>query len=313
MKPWIESFFSDTSAKLEAFHPELLDALTQVRSHGRADEWDAVLASASPTVRAADYTADTVKLGSPRDDFTAALNALLPWRKGPFQIGSTLIDTEWRSDWKWQRVKPHLHDLSNRTVLDIGCGNGYHLYRMIGDGASFALGVDPTMLFNYQFGLMQNIATENHCHLLPLRSEQLPPFACFDTVFSMGVLYHRRSPIDHLTELLSFLRPGGQLVLETLIIEGGETTMLIPADRYAKMANVWCIPSPAMLEVMVSKVGFVDVTTVDVTTTTTEEQRATEWMKFHSLADFLDPADASKTAEGYPAPVRAIITATKPA
>ncbi|MEW8068099.1 MAG: DUF1698 domain-containing protein, partial [Candidatus Thiodiazotropha endolucinida] len=43
--------------------------------------------------------------------------------------------------------------------------------------------------------------------------------------------------------------------------------------------------------------------------TTIEEQRATEWMRFESLADYLDPADRSLTIEGYPAPRRAVFVA----
>ncbi|PMC22346.1 tRNA 5-methoxyuridine(34)/uridine 5-oxyacetic acid(34) synthase CmoB, partial [Klebsiella aerogenes] len=44
----------------------------------------------------------------------------------------------------------------------------------------------------------------------------------------MGVLYHRRSPLDHLWQLKDQLAPGGELVLETLVIEGDENTVLVP-------------------------------------------------------------------------------------
>ncbi|MFK7891671.1 MAG: DUF1698 domain-containing protein, partial [Granulosicoccus sp.] len=33
-----------------------------------------------------------------------ALEQLCPWRKGPFQFDTIAIDTEWRSDWKWERL-----------------------------------------------------------------------------------------------------------------------------------------------------------------------------------------------------------------
>ena len=55
----------------------------------------------------------------------------------------------------------------------------------------------------------------------------------------MGVLYHRRSPIDHLLELKGCLQTGGELVLETLVIDGGLGEVLVPENRYAKMRNVW--------------------------------------------------------------------------
>ena len=128
----------------------------------------------------------------------------------------------------------------------------------------------------------------------------------------MGVLYHRRSPMDHLQELKDCLRPGGQLVLETLVIEGRQGDTLVPEGRYARMGNVWFLPSCGTLLGWLRKLGFVDPEVVDVAVTSTDEQRSTNWMKFHSLKNFLDPEESSKTIEGYPAPMRAVVTAHAP-
>lgn len=314
MKTEAERFFKATIyTPIGEYHDQLRAALSsQTRHHGRADEWDAVIDQVPADTTPIRLDTDIVETGDVMVDYEPALESLKPWRKGPYQLGSTFVDTEWRSDWKWLRIEPHLASLKGRSVLDIGCGNGYHLFRMLGAGASMALGVDPTILFNYQFELIQRVSADNNAFLLPLRGEHLPAFKCFDTVFSMGVLYHRRSPVDHISELLSFLRPGGELVLETLVVEGDEQTILIPEDRYAKMANVWFIPSPQALARLVSRAGFCDVRVVDVSVTTTEEQRATRWMDFQSLPDFLSPDDGSKTVEGYPAPTRATLIATRP-
>ena len=311
----IDRFIAETTDTfLTPFHENLRAALSsETRLHGRAEEWDAALATVQSSTRASQFDTDTVSVGDPNADFEDVLSMFLPWRKGPFQVGKTLIDTEWRSDWKWQRISRHIQPLEGKQVLDIGCGNGYHLFRMLGAGADLALGIDPTILFNYQFSLLQKLSQPNRAYLLPLRSEHLPQFGGFDTVFSLGVLYHRRSPIDHLKELLSFAKPGGELVLETLIVEGDQNTLLIPRDRYAKMANVWFIPSTSMLELMLRRAGFIDVKTVDVNVTSLEEQRATRWMQFQSLEDYLDPTDKTKTVEGYPAPTRAVLVARKPA
>ena len=315
MRSEIDRFIAETTDTfLTPFHENLLAALSsETRLHGRAEEWDAALATVQSSTQASQFDTDTVSVGDPNADFEDVLSMFLPWRKGPFQVGKTLIDTEWRSDWKWQRISRHIEPLEGKRALDIGCGNGYHLFRMLGAGADLALGIDPTILFNYQFSLLQRLSQPNRAYLLPLRSEHLPQFGGFDTVFSLGVLYHRRSPIDHLKELLSFAKPGGELVLETLIVEGDQNTLLIPRDRYAKMANVWFIPSTSMLELMLRRAGFVDVKTVDVNVTSIEEQRATRWMKFQSLEDYLDPTDKTKTVEGYPAPTRAVLVARKPA
>jgi tRNA (mo5U34)-methyltransferase len=245
-----------------------------------------------------------------------ALMRLHPWRKGPYQIGDLRLDTEWRSDWKWQRVAPQLQALDGRLVLDVGCGNGYHCWRTALAGARRVIGIDPTALFLAQFLALRSLIgavdpqLARRVELLPLGIEDLPAgLGRFDTVFSMGVLYHRRSPIDHLLELRGALRSGGQLVLETLVIEGGEDALLVPRGRYAKMRNVWFIPSVAQLETWLHRAGFARIEVVDVTVTSVEEQRATAWMTFESLADFLDPADSSKTIEGHPAPRRAVVVA----
>ena len=149
-------------------------------------------------------------------------------------------------------------------------------------------------------------ALADRVHMLPLGIGPCPPVWAFDTVLSMGILYHR-SPIDHLLDLRGALRPGGQLVLETLVIDGEGDQVLVPEGRYAKMRNVWFIPTTAMLT-LARTLRFQKVRTVDVTPTTVEEQRSTAWMTFESLADFR-PADNRFTIEGHPAPVRAVLIA----
>ncbi|WP_420836537.1 tRNA 5-methoxyuridine(34)/uridine 5-oxyacetic acid(34) synthase CmoB [Aliidiomarina maris] len=242
------------------------------------------------------------------------LQQFKPWRKGPFDLFGMSIDTEWRSDWKWDRVAPHLDSLQDRHVLDIGCGSGYHLWRMKGAGAKMAVGIDPGQLFIMQFKAIQKYAPQaitNDVELLPLGVDDLPKLQVFDTVFSMGVLYHRRSPIEFLTQCRDQLRKDGQLVLETLVIQGDEYSVLMPEDRYAQMRNVWFLPSTAALCLWLRRCGFKDIQVVDLNRTSVEEQRATAWMENQSLVDFLDPKDTSKTIEGYPAPLRAVITARR--
>ncbi len=246
-----------------------------------------------------------------REQLETGLRGLHPWRKGPFHLFGVDIDTEWRSDWKWQRVAPHIADLSGRCVLDVGCGSGYHCWRMRGAGAATVVGVDPTPLFICQFFALQHYIQDHRVSVLPMGIEQVPPQLVFDTVFSMGILYHRRSPFDHLLQLKSLLREGGELVLETLVIEGDEHQVLVPGGRYARMGNVWFIPSTAAICRWLKKVGFSAVRCVDDTVTTTEEQRSTDWMRFHSLQDFLDPDDPTRSIEGYPAPRRAVFVAER--
>ena len=283
--------------------------------HGDMSKWLTAIESikffASPMCE----IAETVNLGysaSHPEKLIPHLQQLMPWRKGPFTLGDVSIDTEWRSDWKWQRVAPHLSDLTGRTVLDVGCGNGYFGYQMLGAGAKAVVGIDPMWLFISQFLVMREFAGNVPNFVLPLGIDDLPETVSgFDTVFSMGVLYHRKSHLEHLEKLKNLLCEGGELVLETLVLDTEDDEVLIPEKRYAKMRNVWAIPSLSNLQTWVKDAGFSDVRIVDVTKTSLEEQRVTDWMTFESLSDFLDPEDSTKTAEGHPAPVRATVIAKK--
>lgn len=288
--------------------------------HGKMAGWQAALSRLPNVIPSSINLSDKVQIGvaediapEDRDAFMTNLKAFHPWRKGPYELLGVDLNTEWHSDWKWDRLLPHIQALTGRKVLDIGGGNGYHGWRMLGAGAELVLGIDPTLVFVMQYQVMQRYIGESNHYVLPIGIEDLPEnLSCFDTVFSMGVLYHRRSPLDHLYELRACLRSGGELVLETLIIEGEEGVVLMPEGRYAKMRNVWFFPTIPTMKLWLRRCGFKEVRCVDINKTSIEEQRATEWMTFESLADFLDPNDHSKTIEGHPAPVRAIFTAIAP-
>lgn len=237
---------------------------------------------------------------------------LHPWRKGPFQIADVVVDAEWRSDWKWQRIEPLLPDLQGQHIIDIGSGNGYYLLRMLGLGAASVLGVDPSPLTCWQFESIKRYLPELAGWVFPAGIEQLPPgLEYFDMAFSMGVLYHRKSPIDHLQELAGLVKSGGYLLLETLIIEGDEQQVLVPKGRYARMRNVWFIPSTAALSLWLQRCGWRVVAVGEEYPTLPEEQRSTEWMRFESLPQCLNADNPELTVEGYPAPKRVAILAQK--
>lgn len=302
--------------------PEQLANAFDISKHGDLIRWQNQIENLPKIVpQFRDISADIIKLGN-ADEITPQLQmevreklqVFCPWRKGSFDVFGIHVDTEWRSDWKWQRLENHLSPLTNRLVLDVGCGNGYHCFRMLGAGAKRVIGIDPMLLNVMQFQIIKGFYDKNApVDVLPLGIEALPPkLNCFDTVFSMGVLYHRRSPIDHLFELRDCLKSGGELILETLVIDGELGDTLLPKDRYAQMRNVWFLPSCQTLVSWLERCGFQNVRVVDVTVTTIEEQRTTDWMKFHSLKDFLNPQNPAFTCEDYPAPKRAIVIANAP-
>jgi tRNA (mo5U34)-methyltransferase len=297
----------------------LAHRLQDAQRHGDLPRWQASLDLLPAQQPAHVDLSQSVLIGHPdeldsnqQQQLLMGLQGLHPWRKGPFSVFGVHIDTEWRSDWKWDRVSAHL-DLRGKRVLDVGCGNGYHMWRMWQAGAELVIGVDPNLLFLTQFEAIRRYLPDAPVWQLPFTLEELPePTGGFDTVFSMGVLYHRRAPLDHLLQLKACLRPGGELVLETLVIEGDEQQCLMPEDRYAQMRNVWFLPSVPMLERFLRRCGYEDVRCVDLNRTSVDEQRSTDWMRFQSLPDFLDPADAQRTCEGYPAPLRATLVARRP-
>ena len=284
---------------IDELGPLLRQRLTG-QTHGDWARWNQVVEDL-PALRG-----DTAQLRE-------CLMGLHPWRKGPLALDGVVIDTEWRSDWKWARVKDGIAALDGRKILDVGSGNGYYALQMRKAGAATVIGVDPTLLFAMQFLAINVFEQDPAVFILPCRLEETPPANnVFDTTFSMGVLYHQREPLKHLAQLRSTLRRGGQLVLETIYLPGDDLRAATPENRYARMRNVWSLPTVPQLAVWLQEAGYADIEVIDTSVTNLDEQRSTEWMTFDSLREALDPADPTKTVEGWPAPQRVVVTATVP-
>lgn len=263
--------------------------------------------------------ADRIRIGAAADldplvrrDLRELLMGFSPWRKGPFDLFGIEVDSEWRSDLKWNRIKNEMASLRGRRILDVGSSCGYYLFRMAAAQPALALGIEPYAPFYCQYLLLQRLIGHRDVHCLPVKLEELPPLEnYFDTLFHMGVLYHQRSPIDALKQLAGLLRSGGELVLETLVIEGEDELALSPSGRYAKMNNVFFLPTVHCLTGWLARAGFHHIRCIDLTWTSEQEQRRTDWIQTESLSEFLDPADLRKTVEGYPAPLRAMLLAER--
>jgi tRNA (mo5U34)-methyltransferase len=308
-----------------------------VLRHGDLPRW-AELLLALPSDRSTSCALDqdvvTVTGAASAEPLREALLGLAPWRKGPFDVRGVHIDAEWRSNLKWDRLRPAL-DWTGRSVLDVGSGNGYYALRAVGAGASHVVGIDPAVLACVQFA-----AVTRGCDLpavvLPLRLEDLPPLQHrFDVVVSAGVLGHRRDPLDHLRRLRPLLAADGTLLLDTLVIRDRQVEtarspedeaipeqasdhyapdyagVFRPGGRYAAMRNVYLLPTVPQLLDWLERTGFVQSTLLDESVTTRDEQRTTSWMPWQSLGDFLAPHDLSQTIEGHPAPCRAVVRARR--
>jgi len=267
-----------------------------------------------------DFSGDVVTIGGPdelpgreRQKVYKAMRDFMPWRKGPFEVFGIDIDAEWRSERKWNRVLPQLPDLQGKIVADIGCNNGYYMFRMAHHDPKLVIGFEPYLQHYFTFKTLNGFAgCENLvCELLGV--EHIGLFTkTFDVVFLMGILYHRSSPVETLREIRTAMKPGGVLIVESQGIPGKEAWALFPAQRYAKAPGTFFVPTGACLFNWLSRAGFAEVKIFFSHPMSDQEQRRTEWMVFESYGDFIDKADPSLTVEGYPAPIRIFARAENP-
>jgi len=266
-----------------------------------------------------DLSGPHVEFGSP-DDLSEVQKELLnqaiemlgPWRKGPFRLFGTEIDAEWKSNLKWDRIQDSLGELQGREILDVGCGNGYYMFRAAHGQPKSVLGLDPSVTFYCAFEMMQRFLQLKNLQYERLGVEHLYVFdQAFDIAMCMGILYHHRSPIEILRNLKQTLKVGGFAIIESQTIPGKGSIALFPEDRYAKARNVFFVPTRDCLVNWAKRSGFKNVEVVSHTQVTPEEQRSTKDMTWESLSDFLDPDDPNLTIEGYPAPFRTVIRAER--
>lgn len=259
-----------------------------------------------------DFTGDKVIIGHPdeinnteREQIRKNLREFMPWRKGPFSVFGIDIDAEWRSERKWNRVQPHLPDLRDKIVADIGCNNGYYMFRMIPEQPKLVLGFEPTVQHYYCFNSLNGIAGCTQLDIDLLGVEHLCFFKnTFDVIFLMGIIYHRPSPIDTLRDILTALKPGGTCIVESQAIPGEDSMALFPDSTYAKVPGTYFVPTANCLTNWMRKAGFTGVDCFDAHPMSSEEQRKTEWMVFESYSDFVSSENPKLTVEGYPAPWR---------
>ncbi|MDK2080490.1 tRNA 5-methoxyuridine(34)/uridine 5-oxyacetic acid(34) synthase CmoB [Aliarcobacter butzleri] len=235
---------------------------------------------------------------------------LIPWRKGPFKIFDLEIDSEWQSNIKYNLIRPYFN-LKDKIVADIGCNNGYYMFRMLEDCPKRLIGFDPSPLTLHQFEFINHFVKSDIVYEM-LGVEHLEFYNHkFDFIFMLGVLYHRPDPVGTLKSLARGLNSKGEILIDTFMIDGDDEICLTPNKRYSKIPNIYFIPTIPALKNWLERAGFENIEVLAATVTTSEEQRKTPWSFDESLEDFLDPNDSSKTVEGYPAPKRVYVKARK--
>ena len=244
------------------------------------------------------------------EEIEQAALLMKPWRKGPFQINEMFIDSEWQSHIKYNLLEPHFN-LKDKIVGDIGCNNGYYLFRMLSHNPKKLIGFDPSAIYYSQFQYINHfVKSEIIYELLGVEHVEFYEHK-FDVLFCLGVLYHRSDPVAMLKSLCKGLHKGGELILDTFMIDGEDEICLTPKERYSKIPNIYFIPTIPALINWCKRAGFESVEVLETMVTKHHEQRKTKWIDTQSLEDFLDPNDKTKTVEGYPAPKRVYIKAMK--
>ncbi len=314
------------------YFPPHIDQLQITREHQERQRWvnqqkKGFLRYRTPSERLSNHRArhtdcssDTVTIGlaeelepGQRQEVKEQLQCFIPWRKGPFSIFGIDVDAEWRSERKWNRLKNHLPDLNGKIVADIGCNNGYYMFRMVPRRPRFVLGFEPSVQHYYCFKALNAMAGFDNLDIDLLGVEHISLFPrSFDVIFLMGIIYHRISPLELLKDIHAALQPGGTLIIESQAIPGHEPVALFPEKTYAKVPGTYFVPTGKALENWLLRSGFEQVELFCSHPMSAEEQRRTDWMVFESYLDYLDQNDPGRTVEGYPAPWRVFLSALKP-
>ncbi|MFA6191189.1 MAG: tRNA 5-methoxyuridine(34)/uridine 5-oxyacetic acid(34) synthase CmoB [Sulfurimonas sp.] len=256
---------------------------------------------------------DIVKISGDCEDEKHILEVaklMMPWRKGPFEVCNIFIDTEWKSNIKYNLLRKHFN-LKDKRVADIGCNNGYYLFRMQEDFPKSLVGFDPSALYKTQFDFINHFVKSDIVYEL-LGVEHLEFYEeKFDVIFCLGVLYHRSDPVTMLKSLYKGLDIHGEVILDTFYIKGEDEICLCPESSYSKIPNIYFVPTISALKNWCLRAGFDSFEVLETSVTDASEQRKTSWIEGQSLEDFLDPNDSSKTVEGYPAPARVYVKLIK--
>jgi tRNA (mo5U34)-methyltransferase len=264
------------------------------------------------------FSRPKIEIGRPADlssfqhqILEGALRDLMPWKKGPFDFFGHSIDSEWRSDWKWERLEKILPKMQDKVIADIGCNNGYYMLRMATHHPRLVIGLEPFLKHYITFKMIQNFTDLPNLRFEPLGLEDIDLFPkFFDVVFCLGILYHQTDPISALCKIHHSLKRGGSVIIDCQGIPGNDSVALTPAKKYAGAKGVWFLPTLPCLENWIKRARFQSVECFYAERLLPEEQRTTPWAPVKSLQDFLTP-DLKNTVEGYPAPMRFYVRAKK--
>ena len=106
LHPWLDQFKQAVNDRMADY------------THGNLSDWIKLLKQLPDITPDHIELASKVEIGSAsqlseteQQELKQLLMKFHPWRKGPFHLFGQHIDTEWRSDWKWDRLKDQISPL----------------------------------------------------------------------------------------------------------------------------------------------------------------------------------------------------------
>ena len=113
---------------------------------------------------------------------------------------------------KWKRLEPLLDDinLTGKTVIDIGCGDGYYAIQCAKKEAKYVLGIDIDSLRISRGNLAKEVFNLNNVNFkcIDLYNDSIEKF---DIVMGLGLL-HRLPDIEKCLQRMS-------LIADTIVLE----------------------------------------------------------------------------------------------
>lgn len=177
----------------------------------------------------------------------------IPLPGGSFTHGHKTIEQLTKEAQLWQFPA----DLSRRSVLDIGCADGYWSVLALRRGAKEVVAIDEKITGGLQF-LLDHKTYPIDFRNMDLFSADFLNLPAFDFVIFAGVLYHTKNPLEALTRLRRVTK--GVALIEThLDHRFGENASYAIYYEQGECNNDptnWWGPSSLCVEAMLRTTGF---------------------------------------------------------
>ena len=208
------------------------------------------------------------------------VNELGPWFHNIDLAGVQTAPNHFLGDYpafKWANFQNAIpHDLTGKTVLDIGCNGGFYSIEMKRRGAKHVLGIDHDKEYLEQARYAASVL-DLDISFRQMSVYQVPTLAeRFDVVIFMGVLYHLRHPLLAL-DLIRQHVAKDWLVFQSML-RGSRTVPKVEEDypiwesaqfekpgypkmhfienSYSEDSTNWWVPNNACVQALLRSAGF---------------------------------------------------------